>query len=120
MRHASAFVLGYHGCDRAIAEKVPYVVGAIIDLGFCLDLLQAESIAVVAEGYKGLCKGARAVGFTLPSNKKIGGEWAIRRLDCAVINYVHQTRNLQGERKFDSVACTVHRRRTALRKCRIS
>lgn len=154
MRHASAFVLGYHGCDRTIAEKVlaggdhlkasendydwlgtgiyfwensarraldwakfakqnpkvvrtkieePCVVGAIIDLGFCLDLLEAESIAVVAEGYKGLCEGAEAAGLVLPSNKKVGGEWAIRRLDCAVINYIHETRERQAERGFDSV-----------------
>jgi hypothetical protein len=154
MTQASAFVLGYHGCDRAIGEKVlkgrehlkasendydwlgtgiyfwansarraldwaifarenprfvrtkieePYVVGAIIDLGFCLDLLEAESIAIVAEGYKGLCEGAETAGLVLPSNKRVGGAWAIRRLDCAVINYVHETRKLQDEREFDSV-----------------
>jgi hypothetical protein len=154
MTRASALVLGYHGCDRAIAEKVfaggdhlrasendydwlgtgvyfwensarkaldwaifakenpkvvrnkiknPCIVGAIIDFGFCLDLLEAESIRVVAEGYKGLCEGAEAAGFVLPSNKIIAGAWAIRRLDCAVINYVHETRKRQGEREFDSV-----------------
>ena len=151
---ASAFVLGYHGCDRAIGERVlageeslipsennydwlgtgiyfwensarraldwarfaqenprftrakirdPFVVGAIVDLRFCLDLLEAESIAVVARGHKRLRESCEAAGLTLPVNRRINGELILRRLDCAVINYVHLLREQEGESAFDSV-----------------
>jgi hypothetical protein len=154
MTRASAFVLGYHGCDKAVGEKIlggqehlkasendydwlgtgiyfwenstqralhwasfaqqnprfsrinvnePFVVGAIIDLGRCLDLLEAESIAVVAKGFKGLRASCEAAGLALPKNQIRGGEMAIRRLDCAVINYVHVAREQDGEPAFDSV-----------------
>jgi hypothetical protein len=154
MTRASAFVLGYHGCDKTIGEKVlageahlqpsennydwlgtgiyfwensarralewakfaqanprfvraniaePFVVGAIIDLGICLDLLEAESIAVVADGWKGLRESYEAAEVPMLENKKIGGEWILRRLDCAVINYVHLLREQEGESAFDSV-----------------
>ena len=79
------------------------MVGAIIDLGLCLDLLEAESIAVVAAGYQGLSQSARAAGFDLPANKKYGGQLVVRRLDCAVINFVHLMRERNGDTAFDSV-----------------
>jgi len=154
MTRASAFILGYHGCDKAIGEKVlagaehlkasdndydwlgtgiyfwensarravgwadsvrsnprssrakveePFVIGAIIDLGLCLDLLEAESIAVVSTGYEGLLEGAAAAGMAIPANKKTAGELVVRRLDCAVINYVHLLREESGEPAFDTV-----------------
>ena len=154
MTRASAFVLGYHGCDRSTGEKIlaggehlapsendydwlgtgiyfwensaqralewaklvhenprftcarigePFVVGAIIDLGSCLDLLEAESIAVVAKGYQRLKESYEIAGAPMLENKRVEGEWMIRRLDCAVINYVHLHREEQGEPAFDSV-----------------
>ncbi|MEZ0253673.1 MAG: hypothetical protein ACAI37_00245 [Chthoniobacter sp.] len=154
MTRASAFVLAYHGCDKAIGERVlagtahlkasendydwlgtgiyfwensarrasdwavlakqnsrfsranikePFVIGAIIDLGHCLDLLEAESISVVAKGFKELNGNAKAAGMTLPQNRKIGNELVIRGLDCAVINYVHAAREQDGEPAFDTV-----------------
>jgi hypothetical protein len=154
MIRASAFVLGYHGCDKAIGERVlagtehlqpsendydwlgtgiyfwensaqraldwanfakanpqftrakietPFVIGAIVDLGFCLDLLETESIAVVARGQRRLRESCEAAGVPMPENKALGGELVIRRLDCAVINYVHLHREEQGEPAFSSV-----------------
>ena len=154
MTRASAFVLGCHGCDRAVGEQVlagknylqpsendydwlgtgiyfwensakraedwaqltqknprfsrsqinePFVVGAIIDLGLCLDLLEAESIGVVANGWNGLRESYEAAGVPMLENKRIRGELIIRRLDCAVINYVHLLREQEGEPAFDSV-----------------
>jgi len=154
MTRASAFVLGYHGCDMVTGEKVlagkahlrssendydwlgsgiyfwensarraldwakfardnpqltrarirePFVVGAIIDLGFCLDLLEAESIAVVAKGYQRMRESYEAAGARMLENKRIGGDLVIRRLDCAVINYIQVAREQEGEPAFDSV-----------------
>jgi len=81
----------------------PFVIGAIIDLGSCLDLLEAESIAVVADGFQGLRESCAAANLTLPENKAVGGELIIRRLDNAVINYVHASREQQAEPAFDTV-----------------
>lgn len=83
--------------------RSPFVVGAIIELGNCLDLLEAESISVVANGFRGLKKSAEAAGLTLLKNQKIGEELVLRSLDCAVINYVHAAREQDGEPAFDTV-----------------
>ncbi len=90
---STAFVLGYHGCDRKVGERLlqnetfepstndydwlgsgiyfweanpdramdwarqvatePFVVGAVIDPGFCLDLITANGIQAVEEAYSG-------------------------------------------------------------------
>ena len=34
--------------------KTPFVIGAIIDLGYCLDLLDSSNLKLVAESYKSL------------------------------------------------------------------
>lgn len=151
---APAFVLGYHGCDRAVAERVlsgsdhlrvsandydwlgsgiyflensanralewaraaianpkmssarvnePSVVGAIIDLGNCLDLLAAESIRIVGRAHESLTEMYREAGAELPENREVNGKPVLRHLDCAVINYVHVLRDEAGHTPFDSV-----------------
>ncbi len=148
-----AFVLGFHGCDRAVADRVvaqrehlkpseneydwlghgiyfrennpgramdwakdqairlrgqgksfePAVVGAIIDLGKCLDLLNSASIELVERAYAFLKQGRENEGVPLPSNENIpgGGDYLLRKLDCAVINFAHQT--IAPSEPFDSV-----------------
>jgi hypothetical protein len=81
----------------------PFVIGAIIDLGLCLDLLEAESIAIVADGWNGLRQSYDVAGVPALENRRIAGESVICRLDCAVINYVHLLREQEGEPAFDSV-----------------
>jgi len=46
----------------------PFVVGAVIDLGFCLDLTISNGIQVVEGGYRGLCEKVEEAGLPLPSN----------------------------------------------------
>ena len=127
---SSAFVLGYHGCDRAIAEQLiagapfvasendydwlgsgvyfweanprrgldfayelqrwrrgksneikhPYVVGAAIDLGFCLDLMSFDGIRAVASTYKNLLEYCAGAGTQVPSNSG-GQDLLFRKLD---------------------------------------
>jgi hypothetical protein len=81
----------------------PFVVGAIIDLGNCLDLLEAESIRAVKRGYNEFKEIHAVSGTPMPQNKKIGTEAPIRPLDCAVINYVHLMREAENEPGFDTV-----------------
>ncbi len=146
------FILGFHGCDRSLAEDVllarrqlrssqntydwlghgiyfwensparaldyaraiqkhpgrctenihePFVIGAIIDLGRCLDLIDPMNLALVRQGYELL----KASGTTLPRNTSIDrqGDLLLRKLDCAVIETVHAYNDKQDSPPFDSV-----------------
>lgn len=131
-------VLGYHGCDQAVAKKVlagrenikassndfdwlgngayfwendparaldwakqlqqgslariktPAVVGAIIDLGNCLNLVRSEHLALIKQAYDKLEQSLRSLQVPLPVNRPLrdNGDLLIRRLDCAVIEYL--------------------------------
>ena len=85
--------------------KKPAVIGALIDLGYCFNLLDSKFLKVVADGYNGLVDSTKADGIALPINRASGKQASLllRDLDCAVINYVHQFRADQGLRPFDSV-----------------
>jgi hypothetical protein len=155
--YASAFVLGFHGCDKRIGEAVlagkkelrpsendhdwlghgiyfwensplraqqwarlmadrhgnlssqpkePFVIGAVIDLGHCLDLTEAHSLDILKSGHFGLTALYHELGVALPKNEpgaQADTDLVKRKLDCAVINYVHEIRALAGQRPFDSV-----------------
>ena len=138
------FVLGFHGCDKEIADKIlksnkdhlkhsqndydwlgngiyfwendperalqyarklkehpvkgkakiknEAVIGAVIDLGKCLNLLEANALQTIKAGYEMLRQSHRLSGVPLPQNIRPVGEEEdvlIRRLDCAVIEATH-------------------------------
>ncbi len=150
-----SFVLGFHGCDETLAERVfagkttlkasqndydwlghgiyfwennprraldyakslkqfpnrsktrvnyPAVVGAVIDLGLCLNLLDAQFIRLMKESYKDLRIKHEQSGTELPVNKPVRGtkDLLLRHLDCAVIETLHSTRDVQKLTPFDS------------------
>ncbi len=154
--HFPSLVLGYHGCDRSVAEKVfagetdltasknsydwlghgtyfwennparalefaqflhdhprrgrtlvrePYVVGAVIDLGCCLNLLDSAGLRLVRDAYKQLETVHTAANVPLPQNKPLTGssDLLLRNLDCAVIELMHQIRAEEKLPDFDSV-----------------
>lgn len=72
-------------------EKVA-VVGAIIDPGLCLNLLDAKGLGYLEAGYDALLTERGGEEF-LPKNGD-GKELWDRKLDCAVINMVHELRAL--------------------------
>ncbi len=152
-----SFVLGFHGCDKTVADKLvagdtplkistnaydwlghgiyfwennpqraleyahrikenpeqckekittPDVVGAIIDLGHCLNLLDAKSIQVVEEAYENYSEAIEEANWALPENKDSdgSGDLLLRPLDCAVIQHLHTLRKEPPEDPaFDSV-----------------
>lgn len=151
-----SLVLGFHGCDEDIAEKVisgkaklekstnnydwlghgtyfwennpvraleyaqelkvhplkskskinqPAVIGAILDLGYCLDLLEARSLALLKDAYKALHSAAIKNGAKIPENKKDtqSGDLLLRYLDCSVIQAVHFINESSNGRPYDSV-----------------
>jgi hypothetical protein len=154
---ATSFVLGYHGCDEEIGERIlrsddhvgvssnrydwlgagayfwensperartwaafltkhppdserrisePFVIGAIIDLGNCLDLTDASSLEIVRSGYDEFQRANAIAGSELPANEPAhgdDGDLVKRHLDCAVINFVHLLRERERLKPFDSV-----------------
>ncbi len=153
--------LAYHGCDRALAEKIisgkqhvkisqneydwlgggayffendplralewaeriakrpqhplhriekPAVVGAILNLGNCLDLTDLESLRLIKEAYNvfRLVQEYTDPREDLPKNEEgFTGDVDLvkRRLDCAVINCLHQMKDRLENKDsvFDSV-----------------
>lgn len=80
----------------------PSVVGAIIDLGYCLDLTTISGLEEVKQAYETLRELYSLSGLELPRNT--GGPDRLRReLDCAVIQTLHLYRTDRGMRPYDSV-----------------
>jgi hypothetical protein len=80
----------------------PYVVGAVVDPGFCLDLISAEGIVALEEAYSIFKSVHSASGIPMPRN--VGGDDLLaRNLDCAVINHLHDSRSRAGQQPFDTV-----------------
>lgn len=141
-------VIGFHGCDQSVFEKVlykheqlrgstnpydwlgngiyfwesnyqralewaekhreikkPAVIGAIIDLGNCLNLTDNKSIDIVQAGYELLVENFKAANLVLPQNKNTKGntDLLVRDLDCAVIECIHSYNKENGIEPYDSV-----------------
>jgi hypothetical protein len=149
----AGLVLGFHGCDHSVVEKVilgkeplkksenvhdwlghgiyfwenspsralefatflknhpersstsikhPAVLGAVINLGFTLDLMDYKNLQLVKQGYEVL---SSDTSMPLPENlpTRKGDELLIRKLDCAVIQTLHTIREEIGEQPFDSI-----------------
>ncbi|UHS56088.1 hypothetical protein [Agrobacterium vaccinii] len=79
------------------------VVGAILDLGFCLDLSSSRGVDAISNAYTDLKAIFQKIPeLDMPSNK-LGDDLLLRELDCAVINHLHSSRERAGLQKFDSV-----------------
>jgi hypothetical protein len=145
-RLATAFVLGYHGCDQAIAQRAvagdlelihskrdfdwlgpgayfwesdprrawewaawkakrgdyetPAVIGAVIDLRNCLDLVTRRDLELVKGAYESFIAQQTKAGLPVPQNKRLKGnrnmDRVLRFLDCAVINHLHSVIEKSG------------------------
>jgi len=85
----------------------PFVIGAIIDLGVCLDLMSRPSLEILADAYASLksTHDANATMGPMPINKKAysGDEdRLLRYLDCAVIRRLHSAMD-EGGQPFETV-----------------
>lgn len=146
-RLISSFVLGFHGCDKSVADKLvegekfktskneydwlgsgtyfweanpqrgldfaeelkrredrnvknPAVVGAVIDLGLCLDLTSHAGIRQVKSAYHHFIDVSEKAGAELPKNSP---DLLRRNLDCAVMEALHAAREREGYPPFDTV-----------------
>jgi hypothetical protein len=78
--------------------ETPFVIGAIIDLGRCLNLTESKSIGILKQGYELLTASSKIAEIPLPQNKGL-----LRNLDCAVINMIHEFYKKESKPPFDSV-----------------
>lgn len=78
----------------------PFVLGAIIELKNCLNLVEAESLAILKKTYLEMEQQCKDAEKELPLNRGDN-----RRLDCAVLRYL----KIAGQRDptlcFDTVRC---------------
>ena len=144
----SNLVIGFHGCDRSVFDKVvrdgepmirsensydwlgsgfyfwengyhraidwantspkittSAVIGAVIDLGYCLNLTDYNSATVLRNSYDILKFRCEQSNERLPSNKRYteDGDALLRDLDCAVINQIHRLNRRHQLPSYDSV-----------------
>jgi hypothetical protein len=83
----------------------PAVIGAVLNLGFCLDLLDYQNLSLLKAAHSLLAASSRSLGTDMPVNRSVGTskDLILRELDCAVIETLHQFRRDKDMRPFDSV-----------------
>lgn len=82
--------------------KDPDLVGAVIDLGHCLDFTSSWGIKLVSSAYDDFIAYLGSVREPVPENR-LGKDKLLRALDCAVINHLHEVRKQLNLPEFDSV-----------------
>lgn len=81
----------------------PFALGAILDLGNCLDLLDQKYLDLLSISYQSL---SQDMGDHLPKNTTFGPkdfDFRKRQLDCAVIRYTHAMVQQKTGSCFDTV-----------------
>lgn len=146
-------VLGYHGCDKSVVDRVlmgnetlrkseksydwlgsgiyfwehgperamdwaknharrgkiktPAVLGAVIHLGNCLDMMDTQSTSVLADAFPRFRESRREIGQEIPENSPLqegDADLVLRHLDCSVINWLTGVFDLDPEAPtYDSV-----------------
>jgi hypothetical protein len=144
-----SLVIGYHGCDRKVVERVvagkddlkpsqndwdwlghgiyfwedshgralrwakeeakqrgskiksPAVLGAVIDLGNCLNLSDTDALALVKSAHRTYEELCAMSGVTMLKNR--GPELKARFLDRMVMETLHQWRRREKKKSFDTV-----------------
>lgn len=84
------------------AKEDPSVIGAVIDLGLCLNLSDYGCTRALSMAYDLLVLESSNAGTILPQNSGKNDK-AFRRLDCAVIERLHKMNKDMEEPPYDSV-----------------
>ena len=95
-------------CSRALKwarEKhgnQAYVVGCVINLGHCLNLQKQDHLDLLIQAHNDLLSIHDQLGSNTPTNTG-GADKLCRKLDCAVIQLLHNLRAFRGLPIFDTV-----------------
>ena len=102
-RRALEFAIAAKNDRKLTAGHIeqPTVVGAVIDLGNCLNLLDRTGLQTLKEAYTLLKEVFEGGGKEMPKN--LGADRGARRLDCAVIEAAHVIRKGVAQPEFDTV-----------------
>ena len=82
--------------------KEPTVIGAVIDLGYCLDLASDTGIQFVKAAHADFVENVKNSGREMPKNMG-GSDLLQRNLDCAVINHIHFINEKAKKTAFETV-----------------
>jgi hypothetical protein len=89
------------------AYAEPFVIGAVIDLGNCLDLIARENLDLLRWAHAAFVQAQTAAGLPMPENKDIKagrpGDKLLRYLDCAVIKHLHSMIEAQPDGGYPEV-----------------
>ena len=80
--------------------EIPALIGAVIDLGLCLDLTTSAGVQHVRSAHHQLVQIANKAGYELPKNSP---DLLRRNLDCAVITLLHDIREEADDAPIDTV-----------------
>jgi hypothetical protein len=99
---ARALEFATHLFSKGKIEK-PAVIGAVIDLGYCLDLLDYGNLQLLKRSFKFIQ--STMDDADIPKNKTIGGirDLLLRDLDCSVIEMTHELQRESQQSPFDTV-----------------
>jgi hypothetical protein len=78
----------------------PAVIGAVIDLGYCLDLTTSSGIQQVRDAHRFLTSIFQKAGQPLPQNNK---DRLRRNLDCAVLRFLHDVRKAKEDAPLETI-----------------
>lgn len=97
----------HEGGKRTGKKKIetPAVLGAVIDLGNCLNLTDSGCIELLQRQYEIYQSQSKHFNTPLPQNKDVKGseDLLLRYLDCAVIENLHKAMETDQTKRFDSV-----------------
>ncbi|MBI2375113.1 MAG: hypothetical protein HYV07_14040 [Deltaproteobacteria bacterium] len=103
-----------YGADRAFrfaTEQVargklekPAVVGALVQLGRCFDLMDTRFTRDLAEAFDAWKLHMERAGLPLPTNAGASPDHKLRRLDCAMLNWYLDLAEKTGM-VYDTVRC---------------
>ncbi|MBR1598223.1 MAG: hypothetical protein IJ661_04810 [Lachnospiraceae bacterium] len=81
------------------------VIGAVLDLGYCLNMTDYKSTQVLKLGYSLLETYNMLSGTAMPENKngRSKTDLLLRNLDCAVIQQIHRYNAEMGYEPYDSI-----------------
>ncbi len=82
----------------------PAVVGALIRLGECFDLMDTRFTEDLEQFFPSWAESVRASGAELPQNEGRTPDRKLRRLDCAVLNAYMRLSGQRGQ-VYDTVRC---------------
>jgi hypothetical protein len=91
--------------NRRKKLETPFVVGAVIHLGYCFDMLESHSLQILQTYYFSFKETYLKAGLEMPINKDIGTDTdkLLRKFDCAVFEYMHSEMKKNHAKPVDSI-----------------